>query len=57
MRKSRALLHLTYSRIPPQIRPTWNEWKLICGKFKDPRRAFVALMARATAELEKKLKP
>lgn len=49
------MLHLTYRRIPPQIRPSWKEWKEICAAFGDPRRASIALIAQATAELEKKL--
>ena len=56
MRPSRVLLHLTYARIPSPIRPTWREWKDICKVFGDPRRASIALIAQACAELEKKLK-
>jgi hypothetical protein len=56
VRKSRVLLHLTYSRIPAPIRPTWREWKDICKAFGDPRRAAIALIAQAAAELEKHLK-
>ena len=56
MRRSRAILHLTYSRIPAPIRPTWKEWKDICRAFGDPRKASIALIAQACAELEQHLK-
>jgi hypothetical protein len=56
MRPSRVMLHLCYDRIPREFRPTWREWKDICKAFGDPRKASIALIAQATAELEKKLK-
>ncbi len=50
------MLHLCYNRIPAPIRPSWKEWKEICIAFGDPRRASLALIAQAVAELEKKVK-
>ncbi len=55
MRPSRVMLHLCFDRIPRPIRPTWKEWKEICKAFGDPRRASIALIAQATAELKKKM--
>lgn len=49
------MLHLCYDRIPRPIRPTWREWKEICKAFGDPRRASIALIAQAVAELKKKM--
>lgn len=52
MRRKRALLHLTYQRIPKPMRPSWRDWKKICGAFGDPRQAYVSLMTHAVAKLE-----
>jgi len=49
------MLHLCYDRIPQPIRPTWKEWKEICKVFGDPRRASIALISQAAAELEQRM--
>lgn len=55
MRKKRVEIHLGWKALPKPIRPTWEEWKCIVRAFGDPKRAVVAILAQATAKLERKL--
>ncbi len=50
------MLRLCYDRIPRPIRPSWRVWKEMSRAFGDPRRASLALIAQATADLQEQLK-